>query len=174
MNVIQEMIMKSILNEDKAYVIADSTSTITVGIDSTSPSYLAIETKKAKGLEMTETDGRIKNISGRTLEALTGCLTIQPSKIGDGYTSLNIWVERSIGGLAWESVEGSLTSVEIPSQGETSKSIPIVVTDLVSNEYIRVRAYTTDSTVMNLVPPSVIANGETLTGYSAMLKLKEN
>lgn len=174
MDIAAEILIHQILKQQKNYFFAASDETVTIGEDADNPSFITdLHLIKNRGFEIDSIDGKIKNISGRLINYMSGTVSFQPEKDAASTTLLYIWGERSLDGVTWTQNIGSLRSLEIPGSGETFKTSISIIRDFHPNEYMRFRVYAVGAGGLTLVPPSITSDGKTISGHSVLWELQE-
>jgi hypothetical protein len=161
---------------DKAYFAAMTETTITLGIDPNAPSFLTglALSPNTVGFAVDILDGAVKNETGRDITTMIGTISFQPSKAGGGTTQVNLWSERSADGVVWVQNSESLRSIEIANNGETFKTSVSAVSDWLSGEFLRFRAYAAVGGAIDFVSPTAtVLGGEVITGSSVLWELVE-
>lgn len=158
-----------------AYFVAVSSSTINVGIDPDSPSFITgLVIGSERGGFTVDANGAVTNNTGRLISAVTGTISFQPDKDGGGTTQLDLWSEISNDGVTWTQNSGSLRTMEVSNSGETFKTSVSLAFNWTAGSMIRFRMFSAGGGAISFVAPTAtVLGGEVVTGASAIWELKE-
>jgi hypothetical protein len=124
------------------------------------------------GFTVHPTTGSVRNASGRDLAKVTGVISIQPVKSGGNVSLLSFFSEKSVDGVTWVKNSFSARTYDISNTGDSFKTSASFTTEWPNNSYLRFRFFADDST-LSFVSPTVIADGDTIRGYSMAWELEE-
>ena len=162
---------------EKQFFLSTTISTVTIGTDPNSPSFLtgmSIDSSSS-GISAIDANGAVRNLSGREIPSMDGTISFQPNKAGGGTTTVHLWSERSADGVAWTQNAQSLRVLEIPNNGETFKTSISSVTAWANGDYLRFRLYSPSGGTIDFSSPTdTVLGGENIVGASVIWALSEH
>lgn len=153
-----------------------SADSIAISNSSDNPSFITgiILTEGSHGFEIYDAvTGAVKNTSSRDTREMSGTLSYQPSVSGGNASELYIFSEKSMDGISWEAVDGSLRTMELRNSGEAFETIVSYSPSWLKDEIIRFRFYT-DGNITFSQPTATVLGGQTITGPSVFWQLSED
>lgn len=153
---------------------------ITLGMDSTAPTYLTgvslFPSSSEEFEEIIAQDGTewVRNNSSKTL-TMQGSATYQLSQGAGGKAKINIWSERSTdNGLTHEVNQGSLRTSEVPNNSSNSQSKSAGIVGWEPGVCVRWAMYNSGPGAITLDSPTDTVNGdEPIEGFSFYWQLNE-
>jgi len=159
--------------DTKSHFIVASSSTIPVSNDVDAPtrvdSYELLDAPR--GFELRQADGAIRNATGRDIAGITGNIAMQIETTG-GTKTLSFWSEISSDGVTWDPIANSLRVREVASSNESFLSAVSFTDTWPDGAYIRF-GFVTSGDTMEFVSPSLITNGEAVSGRAIVWELTE-
>lgn len=167
------------ITQNKYHFVISGSDSITVSEDPDNPSYFsgAALTTSSNGFELFDaTTGAVKNISGETIEGLTGNLAFQPNNSSSSTIELFLWSEESNDdGATWTVNADSLRTVEISGSGESFKSIVSLSEGWIPDRIVRFAFYVDTSGLSSLTfdsPTTTVNTNQTVSGRSFIWNLQ--
>ena len=161
---------------DKAAFYVRSEDAIAVSEDDTAASFFtglaAVGTPNLVAVDAAT--GSIQNIAGRAIGPMVGTVSFQPLKGGGGAAQrIRVWSETSPDAISWTTNLDSLRSVDIPSDGQSFKTMVSFSESIPDTYYLRFRFFSTGGGTLSLTPETEVINGETIAGPSVVWVLEE-
>ncbi len=162
------------LNPPLLFFAGNSLSTISISTDPDAPSFFPIDNDfQGQECELyNATNGEIRNLSGRTIDVVTGTFSFTPQKDGAGTTILYIVSERSTdGGVTWTPNIESLRTFELQRDINQFGTKLSMLFNWLPNEIVRFKAYS--SSTLDLVSQTETIDGDDYASYSWFWTLAE-
>jgi hypothetical protein len=164
---------KQLFGSKKSFIVA-TTDSIPISSDPDASSFFTGLTaiNGIDGFEINVASGSVRNVSGKTLNAMSGTISTQPSKTGGTTTELDLFSERSTDLVNWTKNANSARSYQITNTGQSFRTTVSFIESWANNEYVRFKFFAGDNT-LSFEPTSIIADGDTVNSYSAVWALTE-